>query len=289
MQLDALPVTDADRLLTQLLRTEVPAGVRELVVERAEGNPFFVEELVATLIDRGLLLRSNGGWTFGAIPAGFSLPDSVQAVVAARIDLLPDAEKVALQAAAVIGRTFWSGPLYELLDGASPEQNLDTPCPFNVGILLIAARAMAYGGQEAVADRLQDRAVSIGMVGYEEFMAPRWLGLSMARGDATLARQTIESIPQERLILGNWELVAALLDALAALGDWQRIEAEAPRWVRPEGYVAAMAVKALGMARRSPELLSDAVARFAAMGATWHAERAREALQGLPPPGEAAN
>ena len=52
------------------------------------------------------------------------MPDSVQAVLAARIDLLPQAEKSALQAAAVIGRVFWTGPVYELLAGEQPDFGL---------------------------------------------------------------------------------------------------------------------------------------------------------------------
>ena len=96
----------------------------ELIVERAEGNPFFVEELVATLIDTGVLERMNGGWSFGELPSGLDVPDSVQAVLAARIDLLPPAEKAALQAAAVIGRVFWTGPVYELTGGVQPDFGL---------------------------------------------------------------------------------------------------------------------------------------------------------------------
>jgi hypothetical protein len=92
--------------------------LRELVVERAEGNPFFVEELIATLADRGVLERRNGGWSFGELPHGFTVPDTVQAVLAARIDLLPPVEKAALQAAAVIGRVFWIGPVCELVESS---------------------------------------------------------------------------------------------------------------------------------------------------------------------------
>jgi class 3 adenylate cyclase/tetratricopeptide (TPR) repeat protein len=124
MRLDALPPADTGRLLDELLGAEVPEAIRGLVVERAEGNPFFVEELIATLIDRGVLQRDSGSWRFGQLPAGFTVPDSVQAVLAARIDLLPDPEKEALQAAAVIGRTFWTGPMYELVRGAHPDIGL---------------------------------------------------------------------------------------------------------------------------------------------------------------------
>jgi tetratricopeptide (TPR) repeat protein len=90
-------------------------------VERADGNPFFVEELIATFVDRGVLTRQNGSWAFGQIPTGFTVPDSVQAVLAARIDLLAEPEKEGLQAAAVIGRTFWTGPMYALVGARTPD------------------------------------------------------------------------------------------------------------------------------------------------------------------------
>ena len=121
LHLDALPPADTGRLLGELLGVDVPDEIRSLVVDRAEGNPFFVEELIATLMDRGVLQRRDSSWTFGPLPIGFTVPDSVNAVLAARIDLLADAEKEALQAAAVIGRTFWTGPMYELVAGARPD------------------------------------------------------------------------------------------------------------------------------------------------------------------------
>ena len=122
--LESLPPAGAGQLLDELLGIELPARVRDVVVERAEGNPFFVEELLATLIDRGILARRNGGWSCAELPSGFHVPDTVQAVLAARIDLLPAAEKAALQAASVIGRVFWTGAVYELLEGRSPEFGL---------------------------------------------------------------------------------------------------------------------------------------------------------------------
>src|SRR5438552_2117430 len=52
---------DADRMLDEMFAGGLPAELRELIVERAEGNPFFVEELLGVLIDRGLLTREDGG------------------------------------------------------------------------------------------------------------------------------------------------------------------------------------------------------------------------------------
>jgi class 3 adenylate cyclase len=117
VHLDALPPAGAGELVDRLLGPDCPGALRSLILERAEGNPFFVEELIATLTDHGVISRSDGVWRFGEVPPGFSVPDTVQTVLAARIDLLPPDEKAALQAAAVIGRVFWLGPVRELVHG----------------------------------------------------------------------------------------------------------------------------------------------------------------------------
>jgi DNA-binding SARP family transcriptional activator len=112
--LEALSQQDSARMLQQLLETELPEPLRRLLLERAEGNPFFLEELLATFIDRGLLARQGKGWVVREAPQDFVVPDSVQSVLAARIDLLAPATKSALQAAAVVGRVFWAGPVAQL-------------------------------------------------------------------------------------------------------------------------------------------------------------------------------
>jgi DNA-binding SARP family transcriptional activator/class 3 adenylate cyclase len=118
MWLEPLSVQDADRMLEQLLDAELPERLRRLVLERSEGNPFFLEELLRAFIDHGLLVREGKGWIARETPADFAVPDSVQSVIAARIDLLEPAVKGALQAAAVVGRIFWAGPVVQLLGGS---------------------------------------------------------------------------------------------------------------------------------------------------------------------------
>jgi class 3 adenylate cyclase/tetratricopeptide (TPR) repeat protein len=115
LDLEPLSAQDSELLVGELLATEVPGRLRQLLVDRSEGNPFFVEELIGILIDRGLLTRANGNWTVSESASEIEIPDSVQALLAARIDLLGPADKEALQTAAVIGRVFWTGPVYELL------------------------------------------------------------------------------------------------------------------------------------------------------------------------------
>jgi DNA-binding SARP family transcriptional activator len=114
--LDPLSVDEAGSLLARLLGGRTPRRLQELVAASAEGNPFFVEELVASLVDRRVLVGGADGWRLDEA-AALDVPDSVHSVLAARIDLLGPAEKAALQAAAVVGRVFWEGPVRELLGG----------------------------------------------------------------------------------------------------------------------------------------------------------------------------
>jgi class 3 adenylate cyclase/tetratricopeptide (TPR) repeat protein len=118
--LEPLSLADADRLVGFLLAVEdLPEPVHRRILERAEGNPFFLEEIVRHLIDEGRILRSGDRWRAAGDIADVVIPDTVQAVLAARIDLLGAPEKHALQSAAVVGRVFWPGPVRRLLNGES--------------------------------------------------------------------------------------------------------------------------------------------------------------------------
>ena len=124
LRLEPLSGEETVRMLAALAGP-LPDHLRDLVLDRAEGNPFFVEEAFAALIDRGVVARGPDGWTVVETPAQLPVPDSVQGVIAARVDLLPSVDKEALQAASVVGRTFWEGAVRELLDDA----------PFDPGLL----------------------------------------------------------------------------------------------------------------------------------------------------------
>jgi class 3 adenylate cyclase/tetratricopeptide (TPR) repeat protein len=88
-----------------LKQSVVPAELQSALLERADGNPLYAEEFVRMLVDRGFLYRKNGGWQLrdGDLP----LPESVQGIVAARLDALEPDEKTLLRDASVIGRGFW--------------------------------------------------------------------------------------------------------------------------------------------------------------------------------------
>ena len=68
-------------------------------------------------MDGGVLRREGSGWVSQDLPPDFRVPDTVQAVLAARIDLLDPRDKAVLQAASVIGRMFWAGAVDALQEG----------------------------------------------------------------------------------------------------------------------------------------------------------------------------
>jgi len=105
------------RLLRELLTAELPDEVATHILDRAEGNPFFVEEILRMLIAEGQLVRTGDRWI--AKTTDVRIPDTVQGVIAARLDQLAQPEKRAAQDAAVVGRIFWLQPLHRLEDGGN--------------------------------------------------------------------------------------------------------------------------------------------------------------------------
>jgi class 3 adenylate cyclase/tetratricopeptide (TPR) repeat protein len=107
------PLTDTDTtaLIAALLGQPVlPPEVQALLLERAGGNPLYAEEFARLLTDRGLLVRD--GHTVRLSPGQeIPFPETVQALIAARLDLLPLERKALVQDAAVVGKVFWFGAL----------------------------------------------------------------------------------------------------------------------------------------------------------------------------------
>lgn len=100
----------AEALLERV--AEVPAALRALVIGGAEGNPFYMEELVKMLIDDGVIVAAAEGWR--VLPdklLAASVPPTLNGVLQARLDALGAAERTALQHAAVVGHVFWDQAL----------------------------------------------------------------------------------------------------------------------------------------------------------------------------------
>ncbi len=117
INLRPLDNTDSRLLANELLKKlpEVPAALRELVTGGSEGNPFYMEELVKMLIDRGAIQTKANGWTLNAEKLlSTQVPSTLTGVLQARLDGLPAAERLSLQEASVIGQVFWDQALTAL-------------------------------------------------------------------------------------------------------------------------------------------------------------------------------
>ena len=106
LRLDPLRAENSEELLSALVG-DAPAlaALKRMVIEKTEGNPFFIEEMVQALFDEGVLTR-NGTVTLARPFSRLRLPASVQGVLSSRIDRLASKEKELLQTLAVIGREF---------------------------------------------------------------------------------------------------------------------------------------------------------------------------------------
>ena len=112
--LEPLSETSSLQMVGRLLGTpDLPATLQTVIRSKAEGNPFFVEEVLRALIERGALVRSetSAGWVATPVIESVTVPDTLQGLLMARLDRLPNETKWVAQQAAVIGHTF----LYRVL------------------------------------------------------------------------------------------------------------------------------------------------------------------------------
>ncbi len=122
VSVDLHPLTDEESLdlvNALLVIDELPVSVRDLIIQRADGNPFYIEEIIRLLIEDKKIEQRDGRWVAVAgIAQSVLIPDNVQYLLSARIDrLVPAEQKRVLQEASVIGREFWAGAVTSILDG----------------------------------------------------------------------------------------------------------------------------------------------------------------------------
>ncbi|HVY51858.1 MAG TPA: adenylate/guanylate cyclase domain-containing protein [Devosia sp.] len=130
IDLEPLPAEASRELLGNLLHIEdLPESIRARILERSEGNPFYLEEVLRSLIDGGQVVREGEHWRATRDIVDATIPDTLAGVLSARIDRLPDATKRVAQTASVIGRVFahrvlqamcLSGPAGEQIEHVEP-------------------------------------------------------------------------------------------------------------------------------------------------------------------------
>jgi class 3 adenylate cyclase/tetratricopeptide (TPR) repeat protein len=236
----------AQLLATLLEQTLLPAEIQAAVLRRTEGNPLFAEEYVRMLQDRGFLVRSRHGWELEDHD-NLPLPETVQGMIAARLDSLSTDEKELVQNAAVIGKVFWTGAVAALGGAEKPhlleerlhalerkeflrrERRSAVAAETQYAFLHLLLRDVAYGQiprakraakhvraaewmESLAADRSEDRA---------EMLAHHYIeALDLLR--ATGADETMVSEPARRALKEAAERALALHAPAAAIGYLDR-------------------------------------------------------------------
>ncbi len=123
IELSPLGDTDSASLIGNLLESgNAPARAWSSIIDAAQGNPLYLQEMVSMLIDDGLIRRTAGGWVPSVVVQGLSLPLTLQSLLVSRIDALDAGDREVLEVAAVMGTAVDCRALRELLELAGEEQ-----------------------------------------------------------------------------------------------------------------------------------------------------------------------
>jgi class 3 adenylate cyclase/tetratricopeptide (TPR) repeat protein len=129
LHLGPLSRRESRELLDQILRRveTPPDALVRLVIDTAEGNPFYIEELVTWLVDAGVIVRGDDVWhVVEELVETVVVPSTLRGVLQARLDSLSHAERTVLQRASVVGRVFWDDAVAHLDVAATPRDTTQT-------------------------------------------------------------------------------------------------------------------------------------------------------------------
>jgi len=139
--LSGLDAKSASALVGNLLGIEdMPAAVQAVIAEKAEGNPFYIEEVVRSLIDAGAVEFHGNGFRVTEKIHGVVIPSTIQDVIMTRVDRLDEEARQLLQIAAVVGRNFHQRVLFSVMAAEASEPSLDADLHYLKERQLIAER-----------------------------------------------------------------------------------------------------------------------------------------------------
>ncbi len=227
--LDPLSEAEGEAMLDDLLSGPIAPELKRSIIERSEGNPLYVEEIVRKLIDDGVLRATEASKWEVARPVGdVELPRSIQGLIATRLDGLPEDEKAVLQDAAVVGRVFWVGAVADLT-GKSTGEIRDALGRLRVKELVLPHEPSSFSDEHEFSFRhnlIRDGA-------YDSL--PKTLRADLHGGVARWAERQAGDRADEIAELIASHLLEALgyLDELGEVGDESgELRRDALRWTR---------------------------------------------------------
>jgi class 3 adenylate cyclase/tetratricopeptide (TPR) repeat protein len=149
MSLEPLSDVESDELVASLLgRAELPPELRRQISHAAEGNPLFLEELLGKLIDDGFLVTAGDGWSAHGDVRQLTIPPTIQALLAARLDGLNGDERSVIERAAVEGKVFHRGAVTDLTPEPMRGQVRDRLASL-MRMELVRPEQASFAGEEA--------------------------------------------------------------------------------------------------------------------------------------------
>ncbi|UCE00910.1 MAG: tetratricopeptide repeat protein [Chloroflexota bacterium] len=153
LRLAPLTEIESEQLVTDILQKvpEIPTALRQHLVEQAEGNPFYIEELIKMLIESGVILTGKENWQLALVDLiDLQIPPTLTGVLQARLDALPADERRILQIAAVFGKDFWDLALQQVSESPFADKHLDSPLDAQEKLSSIIRRELIFKRGESV-------------------------------------------------------------------------------------------------------------------------------------------
>ncbi|HSF83688.1 MAG TPA: adenylate/guanylate cyclase domain-containing protein [Anaerolineales bacterium] len=149
-RLDLHPLSPADsqHLVMEVLQKvqDIPQSLSDLVIQNAEGNPYYLEELIKMLVEDGIIIKREPSWQVRADRLiDVRIPPTLTGVVQARLDSLPPQESTVLQQASVVGKVFWDAVIFYVNKNTPSDQVLG-----KLGTLDIAQNLEALRNREMI-------------------------------------------------------------------------------------------------------------------------------------------
>ena len=152
LRIDLLPLSESDtrQLVSEILQKvpKVPKEITELIVKKAEGSPFYVEELIKVLIEGEVIVRGADQWSVELDRlSDFKVPATLTGLLQARLDSLSDNTREKIQQASVIGRVFWTDIIERMRNPEST--NTESPIPIIENLGALRAKELIYQYEES--------------------------------------------------------------------------------------------------------------------------------------------